>query len=115
MDSVGTLGLPARLPSTDLMHNQSELEVGDPSLTSSTEAPTVQTASESVRYVNKQLTIHEPAVLTWREQAKDCMRFVDGHQLSEQDAQILQSQRRPDTAINEIQKFLKFAGGIERR
>lgn len=114
-ESAGTLGLPKGLPSTDLLSNEQSLEVGDPTLTSATDAPSPQTASEFVRWVNKQLVQHEPSVLTWREQAKDATRFRDGHQLSDEDIQILRSQRRPDTAINEIQKFLKFAGGIERR
>jgi hypothetical protein len=68
-----------------------------------------------VRWATREIVKAEPHVMAWREQARDCYRFRDGHQLSSEDAQILRSQKRPNTAFNEIQKFLKFVSGIERR
>ncbi len=110
---MNTLGLPANLPSDDLLALNPEYESGETGITGT--AVTVANSNSRVRWANKQMTLAEPHVMAQREQMDEAFRFRDGHQLSDEDLRILKSQRRPDTAINEVQKFVKFASGIERR
>jgi hypothetical protein len=111
--TTGTLGLPRGLPSDDITTLTPQLESGEPGTTGTTGA--LPAEEPFAKYVNRVLSLSEPHVMNWREQARECRRFVDGHQLSDEDLNILRAQRRPDTALNELQKFLKFASGIERR
>jgi hypothetical protein len=110
----GTLGLPAGLPSDSITDLTEYLNVGEPGLSGGT--GNLDGGDRALtRWINKEVTRAEPHVLAWREQANDCYRFRDGHQLSSVDEQLLRAQKRPNTAFNEIQKFLKFVSGIERR
>lgn len=111
---VGTLGLPRGLPSNSILDLTPSFEVGE---AGTSERPPISVVDDEsfVRKINKCLTEAEPHVMLQREQATEAYRFRDDHQLSTEDAQILKASKRPDTAINEIQKFIKFASGIERR
>lgn len=110
---AGTLGLPSGLPSDSILDLTPQFESGEADLTG--KAVPIGGANPLVRWINREITRAEPHVMAWREQARDCYRFRDGHQLSDEDLQILKAQKRPNTAINEIQKFIRFASGIERR
>ena len=110
---VGTLGLPRGLPSDDIASLTPQFESGEPGITG--QAVPDSNLQPKVRWATREMVRAEPHVLAWREQANDCYRFRDGHQLSSEDAQILRANKRPNTAFNEIQKFLKFVSGIERR
>ncbi len=113
MGTDSTLGLPAGIPSDQIYALTPEFESGEPGLTGRGTPAT--TGDPFVRWVQKEISRAEPHVMSFREQAEECYRFRDGHQLSDEDLRILKSQGRPDTAINEIQKFIKFASGVERR
>src|SRR5271169_518803 len=103
---VGTLGLPRGLPSDEIVALTPGYESGEPGIT----GQVVPDAGlqPKVRWATREMVKAEPHIMAWREQARDCYRFRDGHQLSAEDAQVLRSQKRPNTAFNEIQKFLKF-------
>jgi len=114
MDDAGTLGLPAGLPSDSFNALTPSFDVGEVGVTDG--ASLVSSTSHIVRWANREMTRAESEhVSRWREQAAECYRFRDNHQLSKEDEAILRAARRPDTAINEVQKFIKFASGIERR
>src|SRR5215475_2511555 len=113
MDAGGTLGLPAGLPSDNLLGNARQYEVGEPGTT----GRDVVTADYDpyVRWVNREISIAEPHFMAQREAMTESWKFYDGHQLSDEDLRTLRNQRRPDTAINELQKLIRFATGLERR
>ena len=114
MGAGGTLGLPSGLPSEDLVA-PSYFEVGEATgVPSSSETPSILNDS-LVRNINKQLAHHEPAIMAQRDHMRDDFRFFNTHQLSDDDVRILDMQKRPKVAFNEIQKFIKFVSGIERR
>jgi len=111
----GTLGLPSGLPSDYIPDLTPSFDAGEWGNTSKTAAPDYVDDGSLIRRVNKCLSEAEPHVMLQRDQARDAYRFRDDHQISEEDLQQLKASKRPDTAINEIQKFIKFASGIERR
>src|SRR6185312_9765324 len=111
---AATLGLPAGIPSDDAFGPTPTGESGEPGFTSRDSSVTDAT-DDFARYVNREMSRAESHIMAQREQMREADRFKHSHQLSEQDAANLAAQRRPDTAINEIQKFVKFAAGIERR
>src|SRR5882724_1704738 len=59
----------------------------------------------------KQAATH---VQKWRDQAKECYRFMDGEQTSDADKRALEAAGRPNNAFNSGQKFIRFITGIER-
>lgn len=109
----GTLGLPAGIPSDNMLDLQPGLEAGAPGIQG--QAVTIGTYDDYTRRVNKLITQAESHFMSQREKMAEAWRFESGHQLSDDDLRILRQQRRPDTAINEMQKFLVFASGVERR
>jgi hypothetical protein len=108
-----TLGLPHGIPSDSILDLGKSLEVGEAGITG--QAVQVANYDPFVRWINTEITRAEPSIMTQREQMTEAWKFYDGHQLSDEDLRILRNQRRPDTAINELQKFIKFAAGLERR
>lgn len=112
----GTLGLPAGLPATGYLEINPGEETGEPGLTgnSALDGASSLSYSPTVRWIAKQLQIHEPKVTLWRDKAKECYRFKDGKQLSDEDERILTSQKRPNVAFNSVQKYIKFVGGVQR-
>lgn len=126
----GTLGLPAGLPSNDVLELVPTGEAGEPGYTNNPEIagggaqenagiartkPRLVVPENFVRYVNREMSRAEPHVMAQRDQMREADRFMHSHQLSEADRLALTAAKRPDTVINEIQKFIKFASGIERR
>ena len=63
----------------------------------------IQREKGSANHVNK-----------WRSEAKECFRFINGHQTSDADQKALNDARRPNNAFNSAQKFIRFVTGIER-
>src|SRR5215471_20468758 len=110
---ASTLGLPSGLPSDEILSLNRQFEVGEYGI-SGHPSPVID-YDPFVRWVATELVRAEPHVMLQREQMADAWKFYDGHQLSDEDLRALRSQKRPDTAINEISKFIKFAAGIERR
>jgi len=109
----GTLGLPQGLPSESILDTTRAFEVGEVGISGS---PGPQVSYDPfIRWVSTEMVRAEPHIMLQREQMREAWRFNDGHQLSDEDLRNLRNQRRPDTALNEIQKFIKFAAGIERR
>lgn len=109
----GTLGLPAGLPSESILTLTPEYESGETGITGQ---PAQAVGYDPfVRWVNREISLAEPHIMVQRDQMREAWRFYDGHQLSDEDLSLLRAAKRPDTAINEIQKFIKFASGIERR
>lgn len=126
----GTLGLPAGIPSNDVLELVPTGEAGEPGYTNNPEIagggaqenagtartkPRLVVPENFVRYVNREMSRAEPHVMAQRDQMREADRFMHSHQLSEADRLALTAAKRPDTVINEIQKFIKFASGIERR
>ena len=112
---MGTLGLPAGLPSTDYLSINPGEETGEPGLTGATAiAGDGVVYNPLVKWIQRQIQTHEPAVMRWRENAKECYRFRDGKQLSEADEQVLLQAKRPVVAFNSVQKYIKFVGGVQR-
>jgi hypothetical protein len=110
----GTLGLPSGIPSDNALDLVPTGESGEPGFTS-TESYSSGAIDEFARYVNREMSRAEPHIMGQREHMRENDRFKHSHQLSDTDAANLAAQRRPNTAVNEIQKFVKFAAGIERR
>lgn len=118
MAELSTLGLPQGIPSNDLLALQPNDESGTSRQNISVgtgELNDTLYGDQFARYVAKEMLRAEPHVMAQREAWKEADRFMHSHQLSEEDKLILKSQKRPDTVINEVQKFIRFAGGIERR
>lgn len=67
-----------------------------------------------IRWINKEKAAALPNVEKWREEADECYRFRDGHQLTAQDEAKLRKDGRPDNAFNTTQKFIRFITGVER-
>lgn len=111
----GTLGLPAGLPNDNALDLLPTGESGEPGFTRVQGGPATDSLDGFARYVAKEMSRAEPHIMAQREQMREADRFMHSHQLSDNDKANLESQRRPDTVVNEIQKFVKFAGGIERR
>jgi hypothetical protein len=112
----GTLGLPSSLPSDSLLDNYPDWEVGEGGMTpASAQASSVLGYDPFVRHVMQEITRAEPHFMAQRAKIAEDQKFAEGHQLSSEDLRILRAMKRPDTAINEIQKFIRFAAGIERR
>src|SRR5215469_15153491 len=109
----GTLGLPQGLPSDNILSALPITEVGEVGI--SNQPIDLSSYNTFVRWVNTEITRAEPHFLLQRERMNEAWKFNDGHQLSDEDIRVLRQARRPDTAINELQKFIKFATGIERR
>src|ERR1700730_6640873 len=98
MGEASTLGLPRGLPSDSIVYNTLYLESGEPGISGPT--GNLDGGDRALtRWINKEITRAEPHVLAWREQANDCYRFRDGHQLSSVDEQLLRAQKRPNTAF----------------
>src|SRR5215469_14634408 len=108
-----TLGLPAGLPSDSILNALPITEVGETGI--SNQPADLGTYNAFVRKVTMRITQAEPHFMLQRERMNEAWKFNDGHQLSDEDIRVLRQAKRPDTAINELQKFIKFATGIERR
>lgn len=113
MAAGGTLGLPSGIPSDSLLELTKGFEVGEHGI-SGQSVPALD-YNDFSRRVSKQIAEAESHFMLQREKMQEAWKFYDGHQLSDADLQALKALKRPDTAINEMQKFIKFASGIERR
>ena len=71
-------------------------------------------SNQLVEWIQKEKAAAKGHVQRFREDAQQCFRFRDGHQLSDEDRQILQRSQRPDNAFNAAQKFIRFISGVER-
>lgn len=67
-----------------------------------------------VEWIIKKIQAAEPEVQKWRKVAKECARFRDGKQLSEEDEKALADEGRPNNAFNSAQKFVRYVSGVER-
>jgi hypothetical protein len=108
-----TLGLPQGIPSDSALDLNPTGESGEPGITGT--AVPIGGSDEFARYVAREMSRAEAHIMAQREQMREADRFMHSHQISDADLQALASQKRPDTVVNELQKFIKFAGGIERR
>lgn len=110
---MSTLGLPAGIPNDSALDLVPTGEAGEPGITG--QAVPIGGSDQFARYVAREMSRAEPHIMAQREQMREADRFMHSHQLSDADLQALTAAKRPDTAINELQKFIKFASGIERR
>lgn len=76
--------------------------------------PNIEPRDSLIRWIAKEKAAAKSHVGKWRAAAKECFRFVDGHQVSDADAKALADAQRPDNAFNSAQKFIRLVTGIER-
>src|SRR5215469_6508911 len=97
------------MASTGLFDDPGSAGVGQPTM--SAEAaygdPRVQ---KYLKWINRA----EPYCNKWKEDAKQCYRFRDGRQLSEEDEKALRDQQRPANAFNSAQKYVRYVCGVQR-
>jgi hypothetical protein len=61
-------------------------------------------------WYNRALLAHQP----WAEQAKKCVEYLEGQQISETDRQIMNEQGRPILTINKIAPLVRLVMGYYR-
>lgn len=76
---------------------------------------TEQNAFGRITWINKEVTASEKHVKRFRERSMECVRFAAGDQLDEATRAELKQARRPDTAINITQRYLRYISGSQRR
>ena len=65
-------------------------------------------------WILRQVQKAEGRVNKWRNDGRECQRFIAGRQLSEEDERVLREQRRPHNAFNTTQKFIRYISGVQR-
>jgi len=125
---MGTLGLPDDLPPADLLNSMPEFEVGErtgplikmppprtrpPSLD---KVPGIQRPlTHLVQWMQKEMRDSKPHVEKFRTQAMECYRFIANKQFRDSDITLMQNRGRALAAFNNVQKFMRFVSGIQRR
>lgn len=112
------------MASEAILDKHTNLEVGEvlmriatPGVTPGPATPPVETKhSELLEWIQKELKAAEnDHVNKWREETRACYRFVAGDQYDPETRRMLRLNKRPDTAFNTLQKYLRYASGLERR
>lgn len=68
-----------------------------------------------LEWIRKELASRDSDMAAFREPARLAYRFVAGDQYDSETRRILRIEKRPDTAFNSTQKFLRFVGGLQRK
>lgn len=118
-----TLGLPEDLPQADLLAPMQFVpEVGEHSAFNMPplrdRPPSLDTAqgrTDLLKWIRKERQDNKPHIEKWRTEAKKCYRFMAGKQYDDAQLAMMQSRGRAVAAFNNVQKFVRFVSGIQRR
>lgn len=70
---------------------------------------------ELLRWILREVAAQNDARTTFVNNAREAYRFVAGDQYDAETRRVLRMNKRPDTAFNSVQKFVRYVSGIERR
>ena len=76
--------------------------------------PEVGMLDPRVAWILKNVTRAEPKVNEWRDNARDCYRFIAGKQYKDEDERSLNEQQRPANVFNTVAKFFNYVSGVQR-
>ncbi len=68
-----------------------------------------------IQWINREMTASEQHVKKFRRAGLEVARFIAGDQLDEVTRAELKGARRPDTAINITQRYIRYVSGTQRR
>jgi hypothetical protein len=114
-----------RMPVETLFDKHTNLEVGEPTVLTPTPGVTPMNGADLpaaprgeheqlVGWIRKEVTHADKHVGAFRDNAMRAFRFRDGNQYDPETRRQLRINQRPDTAFNQVQKYIRYVCGLER-